>query len=187
VANAERLKRNCCYAVHKFKTYDFPTFKRMIWAVLYQHFRVHDTCGDWCPWLCNKDDPKALEKLFYQDMVKGVAMYAQILEIWNTYCYNKALCDLHHEWNTNKCESINQFITKFVRKNMHLGSTIAGKARTYLAVLLDSISYQEYYSSLYKVLGLQYDDEVCQKYHAKLDAKKAYNQTYDKQEYVRKS
>jgi hypothetical protein len=115
-------------------------------------------------------------------------MYAQILEIWNIHCNDhKALQDLHYEWNTNKCESINQFITKFVRKNMHLWSTIAGRARTYLAVLLDSISYQEYYSSLYEVLGLQYDDKVCQKHHAKLDAKKAYNQTYDKQEHVQKS
>jgi hypothetical protein len=65
VADAERLKRNYCYTVHKFKTYDFPTFKRMIWAVLYPHFGVHNTCGDWCPWLRNKDNPKALENLFY--------------------------------------------------------------------------------------------------------------------------
>jgi hypothetical protein len=45
-ADAERLKCNCCYVVHKFKSYDFATFKDMIGVVLYHPFGVHDTCGD---------------------------------------------------------------------------------------------------------------------------------------------
>jgi hypothetical protein len=63
----------------------------MIWAVLYHHFGVHDTCGDWMPWLCNKDNPEALKTLYYPCKVKDIALYAQILEIWNTYCTHKAL------------------------------------------------------------------------------------------------
>ena len=44
-ADAERLKRNMNSALHQYKSHDFATFKRMIWAVLYHHFDVHDLCG----------------------------------------------------------------------------------------------------------------------------------------------
>ena len=46
-ADAERLKRNMNSALHEFKSHDFVTFKSQIWAVLYHHFDIHDTCGDW--------------------------------------------------------------------------------------------------------------------------------------------
>jgi hypothetical protein len=96
-ADAERLKRNACYAVHEYKMYDFETFKRMVWAVFYHRFSCHDTCGKWCPWLRNKDNPEELAKLFYRDKIKDKALYEQILEIWVTYCSDKALKDIHHE------------------------------------------------------------------------------------------
>jgi hypothetical protein len=51
----------------------------------------------------------------------------------------------HHSWHTNKCESVNQFITKFICKSYHLCHTIVGRACTYLAVSLDSVGYEEYY------------------------------------------
>jgi hypothetical protein len=82
----------------------------MVWAVFYHHFGCHDTCGEWCPWLRNKDNPVELAKLFYRDKIKDKVLYEQILEIWVTYCLDEALRDNHHEWQTNKCESMNKFI-----------------------------------------------------------------------------
>jgi hypothetical protein len=69
----------------------------MVWAVFYHHFGIHDTCGPWCAWLWNKDNPKELKKLFYRDNVKDNALYVQILEIWNTYCSDAALLEIHHK------------------------------------------------------------------------------------------
>jgi hypothetical protein len=42
---------------------------------------------------------------------------------------------------------------------------IAGKICTYLAVSLDSIGYEEYYTMLFKVLGLEYNKVICHIMH----------------------
>jgi hypothetical protein len=142
-AVVEQLKRNSCYTVHGYKTYDFETFKRMVWAVFYHHFGMHDMCGPWCSWLRHKDNPEELKKLLYQDIIKDAPLYDQILEIWKTYCFDEELRDIHHEWHMNKCESMETIISKFVLKTMHLCRSIVGQARTYLAVSLDSVGYEE--------------------------------------------
>jgi hypothetical protein len=186
-ADAERLKRNSCYAVHEYKTYDFETFKRMVWAVLYHHFGIHDTCGPWCPWLRNKDNPEELKKLYYRDKVADKALYDQILELWESYCSDENLRSIHHAWHTNKCESMNNFIAKFVRKSMHLCRSIVGKARTYLAVSLDSVGYEDYYRTLFGILGLHYDETICGTSHRRLDNRKKFERTYNKKPEVRRA
>jgi hypothetical protein len=186
-ADAERLKRNVCYAVHQYKSEDFPTFKKSVWAVLHHHFGSHDTCGEWCPWLKNKDKPEELKKLFYRCKDKDKAFYEQILEVWNTYCSDKALHDIHHEWHTNKCESMNKFITKFINKSTHLCRSIVGKARTYLAVGLDSVGYEDYYRTLFGVLGIDYDERICGVSHRRLDKRKIWNKTYSNKLEVRRA
>ena len=141
-ADAERLKRNMNYALHEYKSHDFETFKKMIWCVLEHHFNIHDNCGPWCRSLQYKDNPEELKKLHYRCKVKDDVLYQQLREIWDVYCTDVALKDVHHCWHTNKCESMNQFITKFIHKNTHLCRTIVGKARTYVAVSIDSIGYK---------------------------------------------
>jgi hypothetical protein len=130
------------YAVHKYKGYNFDTFKTMVWALLYHHFGFHDTCDVWCSWLKNQDNPEELKKLFNWDKKKDKVLYEQILEIWTTYCSDEALHDIHHKWHMNKCESMNKFISKFILKTMHLCRSIVGQAHTYLAVALDSVGYE---------------------------------------------
>jgi hypothetical protein len=187
LADAERLKRNVCFAVHQYKSEDFATFKKSVWAVLHHHFGVHDTCGEWCPWLKHKNNPEELKKLFYRCKTKDRAIYLQILEVWNTYCSDQALRDIHHEWHTNKCESMNKFITKFVLKSTHLCRTIAGKARTFLAVGLDSVGYEDYYRTLFGILGLDYDERICGLSHRRLDKKKIWHKNYSKKPEVRRA
>jgi hypothetical protein len=185
-ADAERLKRNTCYAVHEYKSHGFDTFKQMVWAVLDHHFGCHDNCGPWCPWLKNQDKPEELKKLFYRDKIKDKAIYDQILEIWRTYCSDKPLRDIHHEWHTNKCESMNNFICKFIPKTTHLCMSIVGQARTYLAVGLDSVGYEDYYRTLFGILGLHYNENVCGLSHQRLDNNKKYQRTYFKRPNVRR-
>jgi hypothetical protein len=84
-----------------------------------------------------------------------------MLSVWIVYCTctDKALVDIHHVWHTNKCESLNQFVTKFLHKNMHLCHTIVGKAQTYLAIGINSLGYKDYYHTLFYILGLNYKDD----------------------------
>jgi hypothetical protein len=171
-ADAERLKRNLTYALHQYKGEDFETFKQMIWAVLYHHFNVHDTCGDWCRYLQNKENPEELKKLFYRCKLKNAKLYEQLLEIWKTYGSDASLRQVHHAWHTNKCESMNQFIAKFIRKSEHLCRTIVGRARTNLAVSIDSVGYEEYYRTLFPLLNLDYDETILNTHHVRLDKQK---------------
>ncbi len=163
----------------------FATLKYIIWAILHHHFGSHDNCDDWCAWLQNKDNPKALKKFFYHCKVKDVALYQQIMGIWNTYCLDEALLDLHHEWHTNKCESLNQFVTKFILKSKHLCRTIVGQAPTNLAVGLASIGYENYYRTLFNLLGVSYNQVILLLHHRQKNARKRYNQLRDNKAEVR--
>jgi hypothetical protein len=185
-ADAERLKRNLSYAVHEYKLVKFPTFKKMVWSVLYHHFGKHDTCDvRWCRALQHKENPVELKKLHYRCCEKDAWLYQQMLDIWNTYCTDAALRQLHHKWHTNKCESLNQFVTKFIRKSEHLCRTIVGHARTMLAVGLASIGYEAYYRTLYNLLGVSYDEVILLVHHQQKDARKKYNNTRDNKPEVR--
>jgi hypothetical protein len=185
-ADAERLKRNMTYALHEYKSHDFATFKKMSWAVLYHHFNVHDDCGPWCRSLKYQDNPEELKKLHYRSKEEHPELYAQLLVIFETYCSDEALKEVHHLWHTNKCESINAFISKFVPKTKHLCRTIVGKARTYLAISLDSVGYEEYYRTLFELIDLEYDTEIMQSMHQRMDRKKINRTDYDLRPEVRK-
>jgi hypothetical protein len=64
------------------------------------------------------------------------------------------LHDLYHNVHSNKCESINGFVTKFLPKKKHFCRTIANPGRTYLALGIDLLGYQEYCHRLFIDLGL---------------------------------
>jgi hypothetical protein len=95
--------------------------------------------------------------------------------------------DIHHKWHTNKCESMNNFIKKFIPKYMHLCMSIIGKGRTYLAVGLDSVGYEVYFRTIFDILGLDYDEKICGLHHQRLDNMKKYYQTHNNKPEVRKS
>jgi hypothetical protein len=61
IADAEHLKSNLNYVLHKFKGHNFATVRWMIWAVFYHHFNIHYMCGEWCCSLRYKDNPEELK------------------------------------------------------------------------------------------------------------------------------
>jgi hypothetical protein len=171
-AGAEHLKQNMTYALHPYKNSDYATLKRMIWAVFYHHFGIHNTRREWCRWLQNKDKPEELKKLYYRCKVKNAKLYQQLFDIWEVYCTDVSLKEVHHSWHTNECESMNQFITKYIQKPFHLCRTIIGQAHTYLAVSLDSRRYEEYYQMLFQLLNLDYDETIMCRHHKFQDKQK---------------
>ena len=89
--------------------------------------------------------------------------------------------EVHHEWHTHKCESMNQFITKFVWKSTSLCRTIVGKGHTFLTVSIDSIGYEDYYRALFEVLNLEYDDSILGEHHQRIEKRKKYRRFFDVQ------
>jgi hypothetical protein len=43
------------YTLHQYKTTDFVTFRKMIWAVFYHHFGIHDMATE-------LGEPRGVEK-----------------------------------------------------------------------------------------------------------------------------
>ena len=86
---------------------------------------------------------------------------------------------MHHKFDTNKNESFNKLVTKFVPKTSYLCGSIAGKTRVYVAAGIDSIGYVSFYSALYNLLGIEYNVSLfCQ--HTALDNNRIYRNEYFK-------
>jgi hypothetical protein len=77
-------------------------------------------------------------------------------------------------------------LAKDIRKSYHLCRTIVGRARTYLAVSLDSIGYEEYYRTLFRLLDLDYDETIMHGHHEFLDKQKIRKTSWAKLPAVRR-
>ena len=81
--------------------------------------------------------------------------YYQQFGVHSKYTEDNRLRRVFHEWSTNKTEQIHSLVTNvFLPKRSYYCQTICGRARTYLAVSIDSIGYYEYNRRLYLELGL---------------------------------
>ena len=86
----------------------------MVWVVIYHHFNIQDTCGNWYHLLQYQDNPKELKSSshYHCKVADHKKLYQQLLEIWEMYCMDELLKDVHHCWRTSKCESMSKSITK---------------------------------------------------------------------------
>jgi hypothetical protein len=81
--------------------------------------------------------------------------YHQQFGVHSKYTEEDRLRRDFHEWTTNKTEQIHSLVSNgFLPKRSYYCRTICGRARTYLAVSIDSIGYYEYNQRLYLELGL---------------------------------
>jgi hypothetical protein len=175
--DAERMKRNFAYFIHMYRHDTFKAFKKNAQAVLEHHFNNHEFCGEWCPANQWQEDEKKLKALKYRCKVKHEKLYEQMAAIHNTYTDVWNLREIYHEFHSNKCESLNGFITKFLPKHKHYCRTIVNRARTYVAIGIDSVGYAKYYSVLWKLLGLR-ATIITNEHHRRLDKRTANKARY---------
>jgi hypothetical protein len=147
------MKRNFAYMIHMYPHNSFPKFKVAAKAVLEHHFNNHKLCGDWSPAQKWKDDEVQRKALKYRCKVRHAELYKQMLTIHNAYTDVWNLREIYHEVHSNKCESLNGFITKMLPIHKHYRWTIVNWARMYLAIGIDSLGYKKYYLGLLDSLG----------------------------------
>jgi hypothetical protein len=184
--DAERMKRNFAYFLHMYRQESFQQFKKAAKAVLEHHFNNHEFCGEWCPANRWREDEKKLKILKYRCKVKHAKLYEQMSTIHNTYTDVWNLRDVYHEVHSNKCESLNGFIIKFLPKHKHYCRTIVNRARTYLAIGIDSLGYDKYYDVLWKMLGLA-STALTNEHHQRLDRRRRNNSKYIQSETIKKA
>jgi hypothetical protein len=153
--DAERLKRAFAYFLHQFSKRSWRRFLRSARAVLEHHFNSHRYCDDWCPakkW--NKED-RLKNGLKYRSKTTHAKLYEQCKTHHDKFTSEEALRDMYHEFHSNKCESLNGNITKYVPKHKVYCRTLTNKGRTHTAIGVDSLGYVTYYQRLFVLLGLE--------------------------------
>jgi hypothetical protein len=180
------MKRNFAYMIHMYRHDSFAKFKVAAKAVLEHHFNNHVFCGEWCPAEKWKDDEVQRKALKYRCKVSNAELYQQMSTIHNAYTDVWNLREIYHEVHSNKCESLNGFITKFLPKHKHYCRTIVNRARTYLAIGLDSLGYENYYSVLFSSLGI-INTTLTTEHFQRLDRRRIWKAKYDKSDKAKKA
>jgi hypothetical protein len=115
----------------------------------------------------------------YRSKLVDFAFYKQAKKALSTYTTREALKDLQHGWHSNKCESLNGFITKAIPKNKHTCLSNLNKARTNVIVGIDSLGYEAYFEHLFSMTGVKYN-EVTRTHHQRVDKRRATQASYKK-------
>jgi hypothetical protein len=153
-SNARRLKRNLSYVVHMYRDRPFDELKTAAKAALKHHFNNHEFCGGWCPYLAKSEAERAEVQYKYRCKTYDSMLYSQCVEIHEAYTTEQGLCELKHPYDTNKCESMNKFVTKFVPKDSNFSGIRNWEGRVMYAVGVDSLGYRVYHHRVYLALGL---------------------------------
>ena len=173
--DGERMKRNMGYAIHQNKKKTLEQMRQAMTAVLEHHFNNHEHCGEWCPAVYWKDNEKVSKALKYRCKEKNKKLYEQLKTHHEKFVTDAWMKDLMHDFDSNKPESFNGFLTKFLPKHKFFASTIINQGRTYLAISVDSVGYVKSYFSLFTVLGIQTTDTTTD-HHRRLDRKRQLGQ-----------
>jgi hypothetical protein len=89
----------------------FPLFQRAAKAVLEHHFNNHKFCDEWCPWKKWGEEERIFKELKYRCKEADKELYLQFCKLHLVLTTEEGLRDLYHDVHSNKCESINGFVT----------------------------------------------------------------------------
>jgi hypothetical protein len=152
--DARRLQRNLSYAVHMNCDKSMEELKKGTKAALEHMFNNHEHCGLWCNYLPKTSAKKIACRWRYKCKERDAKLYKQILEIHQKFTTEESLVELLHEWDTQKNESVNNFIRGWVPKDTHYAWTRNWEGRVMTAVGVDSLGWEEYHRRAYRGCGL---------------------------------
>jgi len=96
------------------------------------------------------------------------------------------LRQLWHQYDTNVVEGFNKFLTKFLPKDKTYAQTIENKARSMLAVGLQSVGYRQFYSRVFARTGIDIvENDITGLFLRKEDADKLWRQLHRRKENVK--
>jgi hypothetical protein len=178
--DAERIKRNFNFWCRLYWNETEEMFKWRSNAVVEHHFNDHRWCDPaWCAVLNQDLAEKKKKQCKYRSKLEDMAFYVQAKKALSTYTTKEALRDLRHGFHSNKCESLNGFLTKALPKNKHTCLSNVNKARSNLIVGIDSLGYEGYFERLFNKTGVEYT-QVTRRHHQRVDKRRATQGRYKK-------
>ena len=124
---------------------NFDDFKDCVSNVIEHHFNEHARCGDWCAAKNKSGDELREARLSYRNKDDHGTLYVQVKRIMDPFLEEENLWEIHHPYDTNIVEGFNKFLTKFLPKDRTYALTTENKAQIYLAILIDSVGYEQGY------------------------------------------
>ena len=181
------MKRNFSLCLHSHRHYGYIIMKRQLRNLVRHHFGNHKKCSkNWCPYHLNSNNKEKQMKLKYRNKKKHKKFYYQMKHINVLFTADDKLKEIYHMWSTNRNESVNRSITKMARKDTYLCSTICSKARIHTSVGIRNAGVKGFYSSLFSMLGINYNNTIIQKQHEIMDRKRKYDTKYIRRPQVKK-
>jgi len=128
-------------------------------AVLEHHFDCHEYCGDFCSRKVEKENEneEIRNKKIYRCKVKDATLYEELKDILAPFLTHEALVEVSHGWDTNANESMNNTISWLAPKNKTYSGTVSLRNRVNMALSIQSLGYDVYWTRLFRELGLEMD------------------------------
>jgi hypothetical protein len=170
--------------VHMYCDRPFDELKTAMKAALKHYFNNHEFCGGWCPYLAKSEAERADVQYKYRSKTEDSVLYSQCIEIHKAYTTEQGLRELKHPYDTNKCESMNKFVPKFVPKDSNFSRTRNWEGCVMYAVGVDSLGHRGYHHRVSALAGLEVRDSNLDLWD-KLDHKKEWRKDYSERPDVR--
>jgi hypothetical protein len=140
--DCERLKENMGYAHKQFReVLTLEEYKAAWDAALWHMGNEHKFCNpSWCPYAGT--EPKKNKKDNTHALEQGEAKFQSLKKVFYTYNTPHYLAQMHHTYDSQKNEALNQRVAKVAPKNRTFCKTRSLQDRIALVVVIDSVGFE---------------------------------------------
>jgi hypothetical protein len=131
-------------------------------AVIEHHFDEHKYCGEWCKRKSMTPEQALQSPRFYRDKTKSsdAKLYAVLSDKIARFITLDRLKEVAHGMDSQVNESFNNTVSWFAPKNKVYCGSLSLSNRIGLALGINAIGLHQYYTRLFKALGIQMTDNV---------------------------
>jgi hypothetical protein len=149
-----RLGKNYGYMIRGLKRITEDRYLDAGKAVVEHHFDNHEFCGQWCPRKRLTDHEKNLSERYYRNKEHDAKLYDIMNQTAARFVTLPKLKEVAHVMDTQVNESMNNTISWLAPKNKCYGGSQSLRNRVCIAVGINSLGYQRYFTRIFHALGI---------------------------------
>ena len=158
--DAYRIKHNYGYMVRSIPQLQEEQYVPAAKAVIEHHFNNHQHCGAWCRQKDLTEEEKKASKKYYRCKTKDADLYKVLRTLTDRFMTLQAMKEVAHGHDTQVNESLNNTITWHAPKNKVYSSSVSLRNRLAMAVSISSIGTLDYFTRLFRKLGISMAPDV---------------------------
>ena len=176
--DCRRLQRNFSYALFGGLDKPFEDFKRGLKASVEHHFNNHEFCNiQWCSALQKQARGEEVEEFRYRDKERYGEFYEKASAVLEEFTTDAKLREMYSRCSSQKCEQFNGAVAQVAPKDRTYCGTLSLVGRVHLAVILNSLGYEDGVDRIFRRLGFEMDSNL-HTYLNVLDIRRSYRQGY---------